>query len=121
MPQPRDLLGAVSHQGRSLAVGLPRSAAQVNQTGDIEVDYTFNVEDTLSQDSDFDTGLQPGDITKYSALPWQADFNSAPSTSTTSPTRTGTCSIGQRQRHPAQAEPEGVGDVVVAHRPLQCV
>jgi hypothetical protein len=51
------------------------SAAQVNQTGDIEIDYTFNVEDTLSQDSDFDTGLQPGDITKYSAVPWQADFN----------------------------------------------
>ena len=29
----------------------------------------------LSQQSDFATGLQPGDITKYSALPWQADFN----------------------------------------------
>jgi hypothetical protein len=25
--------------------------------------------------SDMATGLEPGDITKYSALPWQADFN----------------------------------------------
>ena len=51
------------------------SAAQVNQTTDIQSDYTFNVENPLSQDSDFDVGLQPGDITKYSAVPWQADFN----------------------------------------------
>jgi hypothetical protein len=51
------------------------SAAQVNQTADIDADYTFNVEQSLSQDIDFDTGLQPGDITKYSAVPWQADFN----------------------------------------------
>jgi hypothetical protein len=47
----------------------------VNQTTDIQSDYTFNVENPLSQDSDFDVGLQPGDITKYSAVPWQADFN----------------------------------------------
>jgi hypothetical protein len=58
------------------------SAAQVNQTGDIEVDYTFNVQDPLSQDSNFVVGLQPGDITKYSAVPWQADFNEC----TTNPT-----------------------------------
>lgn len=51
------------------------TAAQVNQTGNIEQDYTFNVQDNLSQDSDLDRGLQPGDITKYSAVPWQADFN----------------------------------------------
>jgi len=41
----------------------------VNQTTDIQSDYTFNVENPLSQDSDFDVGLQPGDITKYSAVP----------------------------------------------------
>jgi hypothetical protein len=29
----------------------------------------------LSQGSNFVVGLQPGDLTKYSALPWQADFN----------------------------------------------
>jgi len=33
------------------------------------------MEDDLSQSSNFQTGLQPGDLTKYSALPWQADFN----------------------------------------------
>jgi len=51
------------------------SAAQQNKGTDIEVDYTFNVESPLSQDSDFAAGLQPGDVTKYSALPWQTDFN----------------------------------------------
>jgi L-Lysine epsilon oxidase N-terminal/L-lysine epsilon oxidase C-terminal domain len=59
---------------RSVA-GFLETAAQVNQTGNIEQDYSFNVQDNLSQDSDFDRGLQPGDITKYSAVPWQADFN----------------------------------------------
>ena len=29
----------------------------------------------LSQDTNFDVGLQPGDLTKSMALPWQADFN----------------------------------------------
>jgi hypothetical protein len=51
------------------------SAAQQNKGTDIEVDYTFNVENPLSQDSNFATGLQPGDVTKYSGLPWQSDFN----------------------------------------------
>jgi hypothetical protein len=51
------------------------SAAQQNSGTGVDADYTFNVEDPLSQDSDFVTGLQPGDITKYSGLPWQADFN----------------------------------------------
>ncbi len=51
------------------------SAAQENQTAYNEADYTFNVENPLSQDSNFVTGLQPGDITKYSGLPWQTDFN----------------------------------------------
>lgn len=51
------------------------TAAQQNTSIGIDADYTFNVEDPLRQDSDFATGLQPGDITKYSALPWQTDFN----------------------------------------------
>jgi len=51
------------------------SAAQQNTGTGVEADYTFNVENPLSQDSDFVTGLQPGDVTKYSALPWQTDFN----------------------------------------------
>ena len=41
------------------------SAAQQNTGTGIDADYTFNVENPLSQDSDFVTGLQPGDITKY--------------------------------------------------------
>jgi hypothetical protein len=53
-----------------------RSAAQVNQVGeDSLADYTFNVSEPLSQDSDFEAGLQPGDLTKYMSLPWQSDFN----------------------------------------------
>jgi hypothetical protein len=53
---------------------LESAAQQISGTG-IDADYTFNVENPLSQDSDFVTGLQPGDVTKYSALPWQTDFN----------------------------------------------
>lgn len=40
-----------------------------------ENDYIASTGDNLSQDSDFEVGLQPGDLTKYMALPWQADFN----------------------------------------------
>lgn len=29
----------------------------------------------LSQEASYDEGVEPGDITKYSALPWQTDFN----------------------------------------------
>lgn len=58
------------------------SPAQENTGVGVDADYTFNVENPLSQDSDFVTGLQPGDITKYSALPWQTDFNEC----TTNPT-----------------------------------
>jgi hypothetical protein len=29
----------------------------------------------LSQANDFEAGLQPGDLTKYMSVPWQADFN----------------------------------------------
>jgi hypothetical protein len=52
------------------------SAAQENQSKVyIEAAYTYNVENPLSQNSEFVTGLQPGDITKYSGVPWQTDFN----------------------------------------------
>lgn len=40
-----------------------------------EEDYIAYIDTDLSQDTDFDVGLEPGDLTKYSALPWQADFN----------------------------------------------
>jgi hypothetical protein len=53
-----------------------QSAAQANQfQGSVIADYTFNVESPLSQDNDYTTGLQPGDLTKSMSLPWQSDFN----------------------------------------------
>jgi hypothetical protein len=53
------------------------TAAQANawRGGVPEVDYISYTQTDLSQDNDFDAGLQPGDLTKYMALPWQADFN----------------------------------------------
>jgi hypothetical protein len=54
-----------------------RTAAQANVDGPNppEPDYAFYVETELSQDDDFARGMQPGDLTKHMALPWQADFN----------------------------------------------
>lgn len=40
-----------------------------------EEGYIAYASDPLSLGSDFDVGLQPGDLTKLSGLPWQADFN----------------------------------------------
>jgi hypothetical protein len=51
------------------------TAAQANAAQGQEADYASYVGDPLSQESDFDHGLQPGDLTKQMALPWQADFN----------------------------------------------
>lgn len=54
-----------------------QTAAQANANkGRVpEADYSAYANAELSQDDDFDTGLQPGDLTKHMALPWQADFN----------------------------------------------
>lgn len=54
-----------------------QTAAQANANrGQIpEYEYASYAGSDLSQDNDFDTGLQPGDLTKYMAVPWQADFN----------------------------------------------
>lgn len=53
-----------------------QSAAQANMTKGSHVDeITFAMDSPLSQDNNFSAGLQPGDLTKYMALPWQADFN----------------------------------------------
>jgi hypothetical protein len=54
-----------------------QTAAQTNANrGQLpDADYESYVDDDLSQDDDFETGLQPGDLTKHMALPWQADFN----------------------------------------------
>jgi hypothetical protein len=53
-----------------------QTAAQDNAGGGVQPsDYLAYIEDDLSQDDDFDTGLQPGDLTKHMGIPWQADFN----------------------------------------------
>ena len=54
-----------------------QTAAQANQQrGSVsDIDYVSYLSSALSQDSDFATGLQPGDLTKYMAVPWQSDFN----------------------------------------------
>jgi hypothetical protein len=54
-----------------------QTAAQMNQQrgGVPAIDYIAYTGDPLSQDSNFARGLQPGDLTKSMALPWQSDFN----------------------------------------------
>jgi hypothetical protein len=53
-----------------------QTAAQANaQHGSQLDDVTFAMDSPLGQDNDFHVGLQPGDLTKYMAVPWQADFN----------------------------------------------
>ena len=52
-----------------------QTAANANQNAIPEEDYVAATGVFLSQGSNFKEGLQPGDLTKYSALPWQADFN----------------------------------------------
>jgi hypothetical protein len=53
------------------------TAAQANAwRGRIpETDYISYADQQLSQNDDFDTGMQPGDLTKHMAVPWQSDFN----------------------------------------------
>ncbi|SIO44683.1 hypothetical protein SAMN05444166_4798 [Singulisphaera sp. GP187] len=54
-----------------------QTAAQANYLrGSVpEQDYTSYQSVSLSLSNDFDRGLQPGDLTKSMAVPWQADFN----------------------------------------------
>ena len=52
-----------------------QTAAQANRGTLPDSDYAFYAGDDLSQENDFTTGLQPGDLTKYMSVPWQADFN----------------------------------------------
>jgi hypothetical protein len=52
-----------------------QTAAQAN-TGQVpDRNYAFYAGADLSQLNNFTTGLQPGDLTKYMSVPWQADFN----------------------------------------------
>jgi hypothetical protein len=56
-----------------------QTAAQANASaaglGTSEQEYGAYISKSLSLKNNFDRGLQPGDLTKYMALPWQADFN----------------------------------------------
>jgi L-lysine epsilon oxidase C-terminal domain len=53
-----------------------QSSAQANATNGSPLDdATFAMDSPLSQENNFHVGLQPGDLTKYMAMPWQADFN----------------------------------------------
>jgi hypothetical protein len=55
------------------------TAAQANanegQGGIPETAYGAYLGSELSQDDNFNQGIQPGDITKHMAVPWQSDFN----------------------------------------------
>ncbi|HEX8316855.1 LodA/GoxA family CTQ-dependent oxidase [Longimicrobium sp.] len=53
------------------------TAAQANKwKGTVpETDYISYADEQLSQELDFDQGMQPGDLTKSMAVPWQSDFN----------------------------------------------
>ncbi len=51
------------------------TAASANRGTVPDSDYAFYAGDALSQQNDFTVGLQPGDLTKYMSVPWQADFN----------------------------------------------
>jgi len=53
------------------------TAAQANRTRSTALarEWESFLENPLSQGNDFGTGLQPGDLTKYMSVPWQADFN----------------------------------------------
>ncbi len=54
-----------------------QTAAQANAHQDEvrDEDYVSYIGISLSQDNDFARSLEPGDLTKYMALPWQSDFN----------------------------------------------
>jgi L-Lysine epsilon oxidase N-terminal/L-lysine epsilon oxidase C-terminal domain len=53
-----------------------QTPAQASAAGSLpDADYAFYAGDDLSLSNNFETGLQPGDFTKYMSVPWQADFN----------------------------------------------
>ncbi|WP_010544204.1 LodA/GoxA family CTQ-dependent oxidase [Sphingomonas elodea] len=86
-----------------------------------EESYVAYASDPLSQKSNFATGFQPGDLTKLSGLPWQADFNEC-----------STQTIDVTYEAWNVLEPDSVGDTLMAqeqrvwetlwwpaHRPMQ--
>lgn len=51
------------------------TAAQASRASINPLNYVSYSDASLSQDSNFGIGLQPGDLTKQMALPWQSDYN----------------------------------------------
>ena len=52
-----------------------QTPAQANTGALPDSNFAFYAGNDLSQSNDFTVGLQPGDLTKYMSVPWQADFN----------------------------------------------
>ena len=52
-----------------------QTPAQANKGTLADSNFAFYAGEALSQTNDFKKGLQPGDLTKYMSVPWQADFN----------------------------------------------
>ena len=97
------------------------TAAQANTSTGMQMDFTFNVENPLSQDNNFDVGLQPGDMTKYMAVPWQSDFNEC-TTNPTDVTYADWNNIYPDSEHDTRLKRDRkVVDIIwwPAHRPLQ--
>jgi hypothetical protein len=101
-----------------------QSAAQANsvrQSTHVINEMNFNIDEPLSQDNDFAAGLQPGDLTKYSGVPWQADFNEC-TTQSINITYADWNNISPASGNNVQmAREEKVWDTLwwPAHRPLQ--
>jgi hypothetical protein len=102
-----------------------QTAAQANSQSRAlpvsERDYVSSTGVALSQDSDYEIGLQPGDLTKQLALPWQADYNEC-STQTISVTYEEWNKINpDTMNDPWMKREEQVWETLwwPAHRPLQ--
>ena len=76
----------------------------------------------LSLTEDFEAGLEPGDLTKRSALPWQADFNEC-STQAIDVTYRNWCELFDDGRNDPALKPKNRKVVITlwwpAHRPMQ--
>jgi hypothetical protein len=86
-----------------------------------ERDYVSSTDAQLSQDSNYKIGLQPGDLTKQMALPWQSDYNEC-STQPISVTYEEWNQIDPDKQHdPWMKREEQVWETLwwPAHRPLQ--
>jgi hypothetical protein len=78
------------------------SAAQANAAGAQLNDNVFAIGTSLSQDTNLTVGLQPGDLTKSMALPWQTDFNECTTRMVNISPRFG--ELGSRQRNAVHPE-----------------